>query len=187
MAVQLFGNLKGLVLIEYDHHCGERRDIYWYCGDWDEEAVTVDMTTAEIYGHYPGWHSRPTLNATEFARHFGDEKLKQHPNPYHSIAANVEKQLRDYPGLLKERVCGRKGWATPKVRFVELMPCCQGNFIEESRNKYGEFIDLLYRDDISGNTERGDAAHLTIRDPSSLKDQLREPTEHMMDRYIVSF
>jgi hypothetical protein len=58
-AVQLFGNLKELLLVEGIQYDWERENIYWFPRCQNGEVVAVDVSVEGLFGHYPGWMPGP--------------------------------------------------------------------------------------------------------------------------------
>jgi hypothetical protein len=140
-AVQLCGNLKELLIVEFHSHDMERKNGYWYhCND--EEIAVVDLEVEEFWGHQPEWYPRPRhlwhdhyYSQRRFQRDFEPQN-----SSYADIAKEVEAQIRYHAPCFPDR----KEWTTPKVRFVMFMARNGLGRFMTSREAYGRHIDNMY-------------------------------------------
>jgi hypothetical protein len=134
-AVQLLGNLKDLLVVDrYDTHY---EDV--------EELVAVDTRVEELWGHFPNWEPRETsVGRHQFFREFS-HKSRNTAESLIDAAFDVERQLRTHEPAVKIEDGGKKTWRTPKVRFVMMTTHLKAERMHESRKKFREFIDDMYR------------------------------------------
>jgi hypothetical protein len=142
MAVQLFGNLQELLLVEDDVQ-RERRDRYWRNGCEQGEAVAVDMDVEELWGHCPEWNPGPRnpWNWEDRSRGFADSSLKQSTDPFAEIKRDIEERLRNRKALLDN---GKREWQTPKVRCVTIMPPREVHDFVKSREAFRWYMNKMY-------------------------------------------
>jgi len=140
-AVQLCGNLQELLLIESDRHDVDRNNTYWYQGNEGGEITVVDLSVEEFWDHDPEWRPRCRYSWNYFnnSRRF-EEGFERENSSYGDIAEDVAEQLRTHEPLFPDR----KGWTTPKVRFVMLMARQDVEKFMRSRASYRHHIDSMY-------------------------------------------
>jgi hypothetical protein len=140
-AVQLCGNLQELLIVEIDRHDVDHKNEYWYQGNEGGKVAVVDLSVEEFWGHDPrcGPGPRNPWNYLHSSRRFAED-FERGNSSYGDIAKDVAEQLGTHAPFFPDR----KGWTTPKVRFVMFMAWQEvGNFMR-SRESYGHYIDNMY-------------------------------------------
>lgn len=141
-AVQLFGNLKELLIIHRDWY---EEDHMGYLREPSGNATVVDVGHEEIWGHYLGW----TVPGVHERWHpiFKSYSLS-YTRTLDDIARDFESQLRSHHPvagpLMDENRPARELWMTPKVRFVVLLEREDEDAFMESRRNFRAHIDDIY-------------------------------------------
>ena len=179
-AVQLFGNLRELLLVEDDHQEWERENIYWFSSPQDGEVAAVDVSVEGLFGHHPGWvqGSRHPTEWGPYLRKFDDAYSRSALDPFANMARDVEMQLRTHNALLKTKDGSCRAWETPKIRFVTLLAQHRVNGYIHDRKVFGQFIEKMYK-------QKLEESRKCYRAPSPLSLEFADETEAYED-YVHS-
>ena len=149
--VQLFGHLTELLFITQD----------WV--DWDYDSswrggpglAVVDIGAEELWGHEPRWnHPVPPPNPPQ-----GPPRVDIWDSCSYNVtnatptlairAEDIRRELRSHPPvshpMAEDKSFVNEKWTAPEVRFVVLMNRGEVDAFTESRKRFRQYIDEMYR------------------------------------------